>query len=121
MKREDEKEGAGHRHLRLQGLIFEELRALLRDDISDPALTNVRVTAVVLSVDYRHARIHYALGLSGDSHLAEARTERALVRATAFFRARLSDALDVKRVPDLRFVFDGVAPADAFGDEESGD
>jgi ribosome-binding factor A len=118
MKREDEKEGAGHRHLRLQGLIFEELRALLRDDISDPALMNVRVTAVVLSVDYRHARIHYALGFSGDSqsHSAQSRTERALTRATAFFKARLSDALDMKRIPDLRFVFDGVAPVDVLGD-----
>jgi ribosome-binding factor A len=117
MKHEDEKEGAGHRHLRLQGLIFEELRALLRDDVSDPALANVRVTAVVLSIDYRHARIHYALVLPSDSHSEKMRTERALVRATAFFRARLADALDVKRVPDLRFVLDGVAPvADRGGD-----
>jgi ribosome-binding factor A len=121
MKREDEKEGAGHRHLRLQGLIFEELRALLRDDVSDPALMSVRVTAVVLSVDYRHARIHYALGLSSNSHSEQARTERALVRATAFFRARLADAIDVKRVPDLRFVFDGVAPIDAFSDDDGGE
>ncbi|MEO8877368.1 MAG: ribosome-binding factor A [Polyangiaceae bacterium] len=117
MKREEEKnEGAGHRHLRLQGLIFEELRALLRDDVSDPALLDVRVTAVVLSVDYRHARIHYAVGATLNSVGTQpARTERALARATAFFRARLSDALDLKRVPDLRFVFDGVAPIDAEG------
>jgi ribosome-binding factor A len=121
MKHEDEKEGAGHRHLRLQGLIFEELRALLRDDISNPALMDVRVTAVVLSIDYRHARIHYALVLSSDSHSVEARTERALTRATAFFRARLSDALDMKRIPDLRFVFDGIAPADAPVDDEGGE
>jgi ribosome-binding factor A len=97
-------EGAGHRHARLQGLIFEELRALLRDDVSDPALNDVTITAVVLSVDYRHARVHFALA-TGD----RAQAERAFVRATPFLRARLADAIDMKRVPDLRFVFDGAS------------
>ena len=110
MKNETEHEHAGHRHARLQDLILEELRSLLRDDVNDPALAEVRVTAVVLSVDYRHARVHFALvsKASSDRH----RAERALARATAFFRARLADAIDLKRVPDLRFVFDGVAAAE---------
>jgi ribosome-binding factor A len=110
MRREEE--GAGHRHERLQGLVFEELRALLRDDVSDPALVDVRVTAVVLSVDYRNARVHFAISPSAGAAHARATTERALARATAFLRARLSDALDLKRVPDLRFVFDGFAAGD---------
>jgi hypothetical protein len=37
MRREEE--GAGHRRERVQGLIVDELRALMRDDVSDPALT----------------------------------------------------------------------------------
>jgi ribosome-binding factor A len=104
MRREEE--GAGHRHERVQGLILEELRALMRDDVSDPTLADVRVTAVVLSVDYRHARVHFALAAG----IEQRRTvEGALVRATPFLRARLADAIDMKRTPDLRFVFDGVA------------
>ena len=85
MRREDGHEGAGHRHLRLQGLIFEELRALLRDDITDPALGPVRITAVVLSVDYRHARVHFAI--VGSAEIAEKSrpdVERGLQRATPF-------------------------------------
>jgi len=97
MHREDEH--AGHRHARLQSLILEELRALLRDDVSDPALAEVSLSAVVLSIDYRHARVHFA---APDRRRAEA----ALARATPFFRARLGEAIDLKRVPDLRFVFD---------------
>jgi ribosome-binding factor A len=97
---------AGHRHARLQGIILDELRALLRDDVTDPALTDVRFSAVVLSVDYRHARVHFALASPG---AARPDAERALARATAFFRARLAEAIDVKRVPDLRFVFDAHA------------
>ena len=97
-------EGGGHRHERLQGVILEELGALLRDDVSDPAVADVRITAVVLSVDYRHARVHFTI-VAGSA--ARREVERGLARATPFLRARLAEALDMKRVPDLRFVFDG--------------
>jgi ribosome-binding factor A len=112
MRRDDE--GAGHRHLRVQSLVLEELRALLRDDVSDPDLAGVRVVAVVLSVDYRHARVHFVLT---DAPPTEPRVaQRALERATPFLRARLAEAVEMKRVPDLRFVFDGVEPGGDGGD-----
>ncbi len=111
MRRDDE--GAGHRHLRVQGLVLEELRALLRDDVTDPALGEVRVVAVVLSVDYRHARVHFVL--SGAESAEVRLIERALERATPFLRARLADAIEMKRVPDLRFVFDGIASPEGEG------
>jgi ribosome-binding factor A len=119
MRREEE-EGAGHRHLRVQSLVLEELRALLRDDVSDPALADVRVVAALLSVDYRHAKVHFVL--SGASTTSRRSAEHALQRATPFLRARLADAIDMKRVPDLRFVFDGIAAtkADDGGDPCSG-
>jgi ribosome-binding factor A len=104
MRRDDE--SAGHRHLRVQRLVLEELQALLRDDISDPDLAEVKVAAVVLSVDYRHARVHFVL--SARAHADPRLAQRALERATPFFRARLAEAIEMKRVPDLRFVFDGV-------------
>jgi len=110
MRRNDE--GAGHRHLRVQGLVLDELRSLLRDDVSDPALAAVRVTAVVLSVDYRHARVHFVLG---DQEAQVPSVEKALERATPFLRARLADAIEMKRVPELGFVFDGIASSDDGG------
>jgi ribosome-binding factor A len=91
----------------VQSLVLEELRALLRDDVSDPALADVRLVAALLSVDYRHAKVHFVL--SGASITSRRSAEHALQRATPFLRARLADALDTKRVLDLRFVFDGVA------------
>jgi ribosome-binding factor A len=98
----------------VQSLVFEELRALLRDDVSDPALGDVKVTAVVLSVDYRHAKVHFVVAGTpqGDPRAAQ----RALERATPFFRARLAEAIEMKRVPDLRFVFDGVVSSGSGGE-----
>jgi ribosome-binding factor A len=106
MKRSEE--GAGHRHARLEELIREELRGLFRDDVSDPALARVRITRLVLSVDYRHARVRYVLegGAEADVRHVAAR----LVRATPFLRARIGEAIDVKRVPDLTFVLDAATP-----------
>jgi ribosome-binding factor A len=114
MRRDEE--GAGHRHLRVQSLVLEELEALLRDDVSDPDLIDVRVVAVVLSVDYRYAKVHFVLGAApqADPRLAQ----RALERATPFLRARLAEAVEMKRVPDLRFVFDGIVQS---GDDDGGD
>jgi ribosome-binding factor A len=108
-------EGAGHRHLRVQSLLLEELRALLRDDVTDPALEAVRVVGVVLSVDYRHARVHFVMTGSGERRSVE----QALVRATPYLRARIAEAIEMKRVPDLRFLFGGAAPSgDDGGDDD---
>ena len=114
MRREEE--GAGHRHLRVQSLVLEELRALLRDDVSDPSVADVRITAAVLSVDYRHAKVHFVMKeVAG----AEPRAAmRGLERATPFLRARLAEAIEMKCVPELRFVFDGLVPAGEGGGEE---
>lgn len=107
MKREDK--GAGYRIVRLQELILEELRSLFRDDIEDPTLEGVRIVGLVLSADARHARVHYALAAvrRGDTRAA---VERALAAATPLLRARIADAIDVKRVPELRFIFDAAEP-----------
>jgi ribosome-binding factor A len=109
-----DREGAGHRHERLQRLILEELRALLREDVTDPALVDARIMSLVLSVDYRHARVHFALRGDGSANVdgRRARVERAFERATPFLRAQLADAIEIKRVPDLRFVFDGIVLPD---------
>ncbi len=105
-----EQENVGYRLVRLQELIFDELRSLLQDDVGDPSLQGASITAVVLSPDYRHARVHFALRQNGLGSEGVREAERAFVRATPFLRARVGDAIDLKRVPDLRFIFDAVAP-----------
>jgi ribosome-binding factor A len=108
MRRDDESNDL--RLIRLQELIQEELTALLRDDVTDPALYGVWITALALSVDYRHARVHYALrGTEDEARRRRADVDRAFARATPFLRARLAEAIETKRVPDLRFVFDAAA------------
>jgi ribosome-binding factor A len=103
-----EAQPAGHRHARLEHLLYEELDALLRDELYDPALEEVRFLGVDLSVDYRNARVRFALS-PGQAAKREA-AERALSRATPFLKGRLAEALDLKFVPALRFVYSPLAP-----------
>lgn len=95
-----EHDGPTARHARLEQLLLEELRGLFRDDIEDPALSGVEIAAVVLSVDYKHLRVHYTYSGTAQRRLLEARLERV----EPFLRARLADAVDLKRVPDLNFI-----------------
>ena len=65
---------------------------------------------MVLYADYRHARVHYALRESAaGAALRKPPVERAFARATPFFRARIAEAIEIKRIADLRFVFDAAA------------
>jgi ribosome-binding factor A len=98
-----EKEGAGHyRHQRVESSILEELRSILRDDITNPVLEGVRLTAIVLAPDSKVARIHFAVPRGRPRKDVEA----AFVRATGFMRVRLAEGVELKRTPDLRFVFE---------------
>src|SRR6185295_15857457 len=94
----------GHRHQRLQQLIEEELSLLLRDEVQDPRLEEVRIIGVTLSIDYKNARVLYVV--EDDSRANLEKVERGLERATPFLRARLGEALDLKKLPTLSFVYD---------------
>lgn len=109
------KEGAGHRHQRVEASILEELRAIVRDDVSDPDLYGVRISAVALSPDYRNARVHFVIPRSR----SRADVERAFARAAPFLRGRVSEALELKRTPDLRFVFEAEVDFDPDGGDAS--
>jgi ribosome-binding factor A len=99
-------ESGGHRHARLQQLMEEEIGALLRDEVVDPRLEGASCTAVELSVDYRSARVRFVLPPERATAADIQKAARAFEKAGPFFRARLGEALDLKRVPELRFVYD---------------
>ena len=100
------------RHQRVESSILEELRSILRDDVTDPELEGVRLTAIVLSPDSKKARVHFAVP-RGRPRTA---VLRAFTRATGFLRGRLAEGVELKRTPDLRFVYE--AEIDPSGSDE---
>ena len=91
------------RHQRLGAQMRRVLSELLRFETKDPGLAEVSVTAVELSRDLSVAKVYFSL-LHPDNDPQPA--AEGLKRASGFLRSRLGAALEVRHVPELRFVHD---------------
>ncbi len=101
------------RRERLETVVLEELRFIFRDDVTHPALAGLRLLSLELSPDGSRARVAYAAPDSGGGETVTARaTTDALENASGFVRARLAQALSLKRLPRLGFAFVGLVPHD---------
>jgi ribosome-binding factor A len=93
----------GSRPERVADQLRSELAGLLARDVHDPGIGFVTLTRVQVSADLGSARVLYTA--LGDDR-ARVETERALRRAAPFLRRQIGSRLRLKRVPELRFVYD---------------
>ncbi len=93
----------GSRPDRVADQLRAELADLLAREVHDPGIGFVTLTRVQVSGDIQQARVFYtALG----DKTARQRTGRALERAAPFLRRQIGKRLRLKRVPELRFLYD---------------
>lgn len=93
------------RKLRINTQVQHELAELIRDELSDPRVKGVTVTAADVAPDLRQAKISVSL-LGSDEALEQA--VQALNHATGKLRHELGLRLRLRHVPNLRFVADRV-------------
>jgi len=99
--------GQGSRSDRVADQIRAELAQLLAREVHDPGIGFVTLTRVHVSPDLQLARVYYtALGPSGDAGTARTNSGRALERAAPFLRRQIGSRLRLKRVPELKFLYD---------------
>jgi ribosome-binding factor A len=79
------------------------LNELLQFEVKDPRLADVRISHVELSGDLGVAKVYFSL-LDPDADPAPA--EAAFASARGFLRTKVGRALELRRVPELRFVHD---------------
>ncbi len=70
--------------------------------LNDPRLEFVTITGVKLSPDLQLASVQFRI----IDPKKQEETRIALDRAAGVFKTKLAKALDIRRVPDLRFFFD---------------
>jgi len=70
--------------------------------MNDPRLQFVTITGVKLSPDLQLASVHFRV----IDESTQSDTRKALDSAAGIFRTKLAKALDIRRVPELRFYFD---------------
>jgi len=83
--------------------IQRELAALIHDEIKDPRLGMVSVTAVMVSRDLAHAKVY--VSVLGDTEQTDASLS-VLSHASGFLRHRLGKILHIRVIPELRFYLD---------------
>jgi ribosome-binding factor A len=89
---------------RLAEQIRQDASHLLAREVHDPGVGFITLTRVRVTPDLQIARIYYTS--LGDDPAARANTARALERVTPFLRRQLGQRLQLRRVPELEFVFD---------------
>ena len=76
---------------------------LTRGDVHDPGIGFITLTRVQVSADLQVAKVFYTT--LGDPK-ARLETQKALERATPFFRRRIGARVRLRRVPEVEFRFD---------------
>ncbi len=84
--------------------IQRSLAQLIHDEVKDPGVGMVTLTAVELSPDLAHARVFFTALV--DDATAQRASEAALQRAAGFLRRELGRLVKLRVVPDLQFVYD---------------
>jgi ribosome-binding factor A len=89
---------------RLQARIQERAAYCLQFEVSDPRASFITVTRVELSSDITSGKIFYSvLGSESD----KSKAEHMLKSAAGFIQRQIARVLDVRRMPHLRWVYDG--------------
>lgn len=92
-----------HRRERAEQFILEELSLILQNEVADPRVAPLTVTAVSLTKDRRIAKI-YVTAYSGEEDLQAGLA--GLESAKGYLRSRLSELLAWRFTPELLFVPD---------------
>jgi len=100
-----------HRALRVAHSVKRVATDFLARDVSDPALAGVVVTEVEVTGDLGIATIKTRLLVGGDDAQRRRLAMKSLARAGARLRKSIGHTLRLKRVPELRFVYDVGADA----------
>ena len=91
------------RNQRLRSQMLRTLNELIRFETKDPALVGVSLTAIELSRDLSVAKVYFSQ-MNPDDDPGDALA--GLARASGFLRSRLGASINVRRVPELRFLHD---------------
>ena len=93
----------GGRMRRVDEAVREVLSGAITQELKDPRVGFVTVTAVETSPDLRHARVF--VSVLGDEPQRE-RSMEALRAAHGFLQRRLNAELRIKHTPTLDFIYD---------------
>jgi ribosome-binding factor A len=91
---------------RVEKALREELASMLAHEVKDPGAAGTIVTRVEITNDLRSAKVHVRVLEGGDDPARRASVVTALGRATGMLRREVTQRLQLRSAPELRFVYD---------------
>jgi ribosome-binding factor A len=88
---------------RVAELIKAEVSRIIREDVNDPRIGFVSITGVDVSPDLENAKIR--VSIMGSEEVKQD-SMGGLRSASRFIRGKLGDLLELRLVPEIRFVRD---------------
>ena len=93
----------GTRPERVQEAIRQEVSKIIQNELKDPRIGFLTITAVEVTPDLRYARIFFtALGEMKDKMLAL----KGLKSAKGYIKGRLADEIKLRFMPEIEFKID---------------
>ncbi|HUS80867.1 MAG TPA: 30S ribosome-binding factor RbfA [Armatimonadota bacterium] len=86
--------------------VQREIAEIVRTEIDDPLIGFVTITDVEMTPDLKHARVYFSV-LGSEQEKEDA--ARGIRRAAKFIRGLLSERIELRYTPDLRFYLDETA------------
>lgn len=83
--------------------IKKEITKILREKVSDPRIGFVSIIDVEVTPDLKNAKIFFSV--LGDEKIKK-ETQAGLQSASSFVRSELGQALELRFVPEIAFVYD---------------
>jgi ribosome-binding factor A len=90
------------RQARVSDLLKETVMEVLLRKIKDPRVHDLTITGLEVSADFRTANVYFCVHGKGQKEEALA----GLQSASGFLRHELLGVLDLRRIPELHFIYD---------------
>ena len=87
---------------RLNDLLQKEISKILMTEIRDPEIHFVTITGVNTTSDYSFSKVYYTV-LEEDK---KKEIHEKLRKAAGFIRTKLCDVIEIRHMPELKFIYD---------------
>lgn len=87
---------------RLGHIFTEAISKVISEEIKDDDINFVTITAVDISSDLSYAKVYFTNLIDADRE----KVSRALNRASGFIRSKLCDMVEIRKMPELTFIYD---------------
>lgn len=86
---------------RLNNMFVEEISKIIHNDVKDKNISFVTITDVRITNDLSFAKVYITTLDNNREKVLD-----ALNRASGFIRTKLSDSIQIRKMPEIHFVYD---------------